>query len=318
MNDLKRLHVPQLKDNGKQAKEYASFVNYKEKVSVDIPFLGVSLMNSHPEVSYLGKYICLYFQAYLHPSNHINRDYLFFILQEILFASAKNTKLTFAQSLDQQQFSLQIASLQIDNQLRTSPYPVILSFNSGSKGNMVNGMKLTDISGSTNQTASNEPVLFLGAAKWRNAETSLVSFESITLRFVVFLRLLLEFTRPYLSVLCSLCRMADLYLEIEQEIVLRLFEFCKTVSSRLQSRVYQHTGSTQNLLFPELEITGETSRNAPYSAILVEDQKRKFLLPNIVPIGAPWQQIHLSARNQKKVYVELFDMGPIKLTLRFA
>ncbi|XP_042063835.1 uncharacterized protein LOC121807630 isoform X1 [Salvia splendens] len=265
LNDLKRLHVPQLKDNGKQAKEYASFVNYKEKVSVDIPFLGVSLMNSHPE--------------------------------EILFASAKNTKLTFAQSLDQQQFSLQIASLQIDNQLRTSPYPVILSFNSGSKGNMVNGMKLKDISGSTNQTTTSslyEPVLFLGAAKWRNAETSLVSFESITLR------------------------MADLYLEIEQEIVLRLFEFCKTVSSRLQSRVYQHTGSTQNLLFPELEITGETSRNAPYSAILVEDQKTKFLLPNIVPIGAPWQQIHLSARNQKKVYVELFDMGPIKLTLSFS
>lgn len=125
--------------------------------------------------------------------------------------------------------------------------------------------------------------------------------------------------------------MADLYLEIEQEIVLRLFEFCKTVSSRLQSRVYQYTGSTQNLLFPELDITGEASRNAPYTArldekytnnagttILVEDQKRKFLLPNIVPIGAPWQQIHLSARKQKKVYVELFDMGPIKLTLRLA
>lgn len=88
-------------------------------------------------------------------------------------------------------------------------------------------------------------------------------------------------------------------------------------------------GSTQNLLFPELDLTGETSRNAPYSArldekhtnytgtaLLVEDHKRKCLLPLIVPIGAPWQQIHLAARKQKKVYVELFDMGPIKLTLR--
>lgn len=54
LNDLKRLHVPQLKENGKQAQEYESFVNYKEKVSVDIPFLGISLMNSHPEVSNLG------------------------------------------------------------------------------------------------------------------------------------------------------------------------------------------------------------------------------------------------------------------------
>ena len=57
---------------------------------------------------------------------------------------------------------------------------------------MVNGMKLKDISGSTNQTATSslyEPVLFLGASKWRNAETSLVSFESITLRFAVFLKI---------------------------------------------------------------------------------------------------------------------------------
>lgn len=50
LNDMKRLHVPRSKDNGKQAQDYESIVNYKEKISVDIPFLGVSLMNSHPEV----------------------------------------------------------------------------------------------------------------------------------------------------------------------------------------------------------------------------------------------------------------------------
>ncbi|KAH6809791.1 hypothetical protein C2S51_027574 [Perilla frutescens var. frutescens] len=274
LNDLKRLHVPQLKE-GKHAQEYESFVNYKERFSVDIPFLGVSLMNSHPE--------------------------------EILFASAKNTKVSFVQSLDQQQFSVQIASFQIDNQLRTTLYPVILSFNCGNKGNVVNEMKLKDSSKVISASSSlHEPVFSLGAAKWRNTETSLVSFESINLRI------------------------ADLYLEIEQEIVLRLFEFCKTVSSRLQTRVYQYMGSTQNLLFPELEITGETSRSNPYSARLeekhtnysgttfVENRKRNCLLPLIVPIGAPWQQIHLAARKQKKVYVELFDMGPIKLTLSFS
>lgn len=53
LNDLKRLHVPQLKDNRKQSQDHESFVNYKEKVSVDIPFLGVSLMNSHTEVPIL-------------------------------------------------------------------------------------------------------------------------------------------------------------------------------------------------------------------------------------------------------------------------
>ncbi|KAI3467952.1 hypothetical protein Pfo_024615 [Paulownia fortunei] len=283
LNDLKSLHVPQLKDKGKQTQNYESFVHYKERFSVDIPFLGVSLMNSHPE--------------------------------ELLFACAKSTKVNFVQSLDRQQFSLQIASLQIDNQLRTTPYPVILSFNRGNKGNVVNQMKFKDngaklISGSMSQIASSnlpEPVFSLDVAKWRNTDTSLVSFEYISLRI------------------------SDIYLEIEQEIVLRLFEFCKTSSSRLQSRVFQHMDSTQNLLFSDSDFAGETSRNAQYSArfdekhlnctgttLLSEDYRRSFLLPHIVPIGAPWQQIHLAARKQKKIYVELFDMGPIKLTLSFS
>lgn len=40
------------------------------------------------------------------------------------------------------------------------------------------------------------------------------------------------------------------------------------------------------------------------------------LLPLIVPIGAPWQQIHLLARRHRKIYVESFDLAPIKFTLR--
>ncbi|KAK6160539.1 hypothetical protein DH2020_003920 [Rehmannia glutinosa] len=282
LNDLKSLHVPQLKDKGRQTQKSESFVYYKERFSVDIPFLGVSLMNSRPE--------------------------------ELLFACAKNTQVKFVQSLDQQQFSLQIASFQIDNQLRTTPYPVILSFNRGNKGNLVNQMKFRDNSaklngGGVSQIASSdlhEPVISLAVSKWRNTDTSLVSFESICLRI------------------------GDFYLEIEQEIVLKLFEFCKSASSRLQSRVFQHVDSTQNLLFSDSDFSGETSRIAQYSArldekhpsatgnaLLSEDYKR-CLLPHMVPIGAPWQQIHLAARKEKKIYVELFDMGPIKLTLSFS
>ncbi|KAK4437331.1 Vacuolar protein sorting-associated protein 13 [Sesamum alatum] len=282
LNDLKSLHVPQLKDKGKQTRKYESFVNYTERLSLDIPFLGISLMNSHPE--------------------------------ELLFACAKNSKVNFVQSLDRQQFSFQIASLQIDNQLHTTPYPVILSFNCVNRGSVANQMKSKDnsaklISGSTSQIASSnlhEPVFSLAVAKWRNTDTSLVSFESISLRI------------------------ADFYLEIEQEIVLRLFEFCKTASSRLQNRVFQNIDSSQNLLF-SAEITGEISRNAQYSTrldekhlnftgttLLTEDYKRSCLLPHVVPIGAPWQKFQLSARKQKKIYVELFDMEPIKLTLSFS
>lgn len=59
---------------------------------------------------------------------------------------------------------------------------------------MVNQMKLKDsnskfISGSTNQIASSnvhEPVFSLGVAKWRNTDVALVSFESISLRFVLY------------------------------------------------------------------------------------------------------------------------------------
>ncbi|PIN06335.1 hypothetical protein CDL12_21114 [Handroanthus impetiginosus] len=235
--------------------------------------------------------------------------------EELLFACAKNTKLSFVQSLDQQQFSLQIGSLQIDNQLRTTPYPVILSFNRGSKSNVVNQMKFKDnskklTSGSMSRIASSnlhEPVFSLAVAKWRNTDTSLVSFESIGLRI------------------------ADFYLEIEQEIILRLLEFCQIASSRLQSRVSQNMYSTQDLLFSDLDFTGETSRNGQCSARLEEkhsrssgttmpseDYRRSPLQPHMVPIGAPWQQIHIVAQKQKKIYVELFDMGPIKLTLSFS
>ncbi|KAG8380914.1 hypothetical protein BUALT_Bualt06G0066200 [Buddleja alternifolia] len=266
LSDLKSLHVPQLKDKRKQTHKYESFVNYKERLSIDIPFLGISLMNSHPE--------------------------------ELLFACAKNTKVNFIQSFDQQHFSLQIASLQIDNQLRTTLYPVILSF----KSNVVNQIKFKDNSGSTSShiAASNlhEPVFSLAVAKWRNTDPSLVSFESISLRI------------------------ADFYLEIEQDIVLRLFEFCKTASARLQSRVFQLP--TQNLLFSSaLDFTDETSRgekhlNCTDATVLGENYQRGYLLPDLVPIGAPWQKIHLDAPKQKKIYVELFDMGPIKLTLSFS
>ncbi|XP_051121162.1 uncharacterized protein LOC127244726 [Andrographis paniculata] len=275
LNDLKNLNIAQMKDKGKQTQKYESFVNYKEKLSIDVPFLGISLMNSHPE--------------------------------ELLFLCAKNTKLNFVQSLDQQLFSLQVESLQIDNQLHTTLYPVILSFNLGNKGNLGNQMKLRDnnaklMTGSMSQIAySNlhEPVLCLAVGKWRNTDASLVSFESISLR------------------------VADFYLEIEQEIVLRLFEFCKTTSSRLRSRVFQNVDSSLNMLFPDSELVqysswfDERQSNSIGTTPISKDYISLFL-PHIVPIGAPWQQIELDVQKEKKIYVELFDMEPIKVTLSFS
>ncbi|KAL3830664.1 hypothetical protein ACJIZ3_019466 [Penstemon smallii] len=274
LDDLKSLHVPHLKNKRKQIQKFEDKVDYKERLSVDIPFLGISLMNSHPE--------------------------------ELLFACCKNTKVKFVQSLDQQQFSLQIASFQIDNQLRTTPYPVLLSFNHGNKGNVLNQMKFKDnsrkvMNGDMPQVPPSnlhEPVFSLAISKWRNNDTSLVSFESISLRI------------------------ADFYLDIEQDIILRLFEFCKTASSRLQSRIFQHMHSTQHPLFHDLdfaEISGnEKQSNFTNATLLQEDYRKGCLLLHMVPIGAPWQQVQIPARKQKKIYVELFDLAPIKLTLSFS
>lgn len=82
----------------------------------------------------------------------------------------------FGQSLDQQKFSLQIMSLQIDNQLPGTPYPVILSFDHNI------GISSRD----TRETAigTQEPAFSVVVAKWRNKYLSLVSFEYIGLRFV--------------------------------------------------------------------------------------------------------------------------------------
>ncbi|KAF8412689.1 hypothetical protein HHK36_000657 [Tetracentron sinense] len=52
--------------------------------------------------------------------------------------------------------------------------------------------------------------------------------------------------------------------------------------------------------------------------IVYENHNNNPSLPSVVPIGAPWQQVFLLARRQKKIYVEVFDLAPIKLTLSFS
>lgn len=91
--------------------------------------------------------------------------------------------------MDQETFSLQMSSLQIDNQLHSTPYPVILSFEHENRSNTVGQVRSRDdntrfISESELQIADSlcDPVFTLAAAKWRNTDTSLVSFEYISLK----------------------------------------------------------------------------------------------------------------------------------------
>ncbi|KAK2996364.1 hypothetical protein RJ639_025934 [Escallonia herrerae] len=123
-------------------------------------------------------------------------------------------------------------------------------------------------------------------------------------------------------------RVADLHLELEQEVVLSFCDFLKTISSRLQSGVSLYRDPTllssdfnfvnMPATYPQthalVKANGDKfcSINGP---IFTDNWKSSALLPSVIPIGAPWQQIHLLARKQKKIYVELFDLASFKLTL---
>lgn len=117
------------------------------------------------------------------------------------------------------------------------------------------------------------------------------------------------------------CRVADFCLELEQELILSLFGFIKNVSSRFQSRVLP---LSDPFFGSHIKDTGLMDSYATVNQLHLmtlpvfnESHKPRLSLPSIVPIGAPWQQIYLLARRQKKIYVEVFDLCPINLTLRW-
>lgn len=113
-----------------------------------------------------------------------------FILQELLFACAKNITIDLLQSLDQQKLFFQISSLQIDNQLRSTPYPVMLSFDREYKGSPSSLIRAKDDGRKPRSErifqisfdSSFEPVFNLAVSKWRKKDISLVSFQYISLR----------------------------------------------------------------------------------------------------------------------------------------
>lgn len=112
-----------------------------------------------------------------------------FPCQELLFACAKDITLNLIQSLDQQKLSFQISSLQIDNQLHRTPYPVILSFNQEYRSNAASQRAKDDVAKLKGERVWQlstesycEPVVYVAIATWRKKDTSLVSFEYISLR----------------------------------------------------------------------------------------------------------------------------------------
>ncbi|GLT57665.1 hypothetical protein SLA2020_306220 [Shorea laevis] len=256
-----------------EEKNQEKSVNYKKRVSITIPCIGISLINSFP--------------------------------QELLFACAKNMKVDLLQSVDQQTLTVSVSSLQIDNQLQTTPYPVILFFNNDCRTNQISqiikdsGSKYKNDRGlAVTSDGCCEPVFYLYVAKWRKKDSSLVSFQNMHLRVV------------------------DFCLELEQELILSLLYFFKALSPSFQSQVIPFSDSTYSVGIvygqPTEYVKPRDMLQGTSIPVFGKSDRSNVSLPSIVPIGAPWQKIYLLASRERKIYVESLNLDPIKFTLSFS
>ncbi|KAH7688715.1 Vacuolar protein sorting-associated protein 13 [Dioscorea alata] len=234
VKDVKETELFGLKEKKEVNQRRRCDDDFSEMITLHLPFVGVSLMNSSP--------------------------------QELVFASMKDTTILLLQSLDQQKFLFQILSLQIDNQLPDTPYPITLSFDNELRGRSSSYLKSKEHlvrvqNANISCDSALESVFHLAAARWRKADPSLISFEYVNL---------------WLAPLC---------IEFDEQILSSLLEFFRTISSRLLNIIMG------NIACQEFQIA---------------------------PIGAPWQHIYLFARKQKKIYVEFFELAPIKLSISFS
>ncbi|XP_048591068.1 uncharacterized protein LOC106348493 isoform X1 [Brassica napus] len=269
MKDIKETFNSKFHEKGKQKLQTDNIIRYTEKFLLVLPSIGISLVNSHP--------------------------------QELVYACASNVVFDLSQSVDQQKLSFHISSLQIDNPLHNSSYPVILSFNDDHRSIPIDwGIKdKARFFESVEQLRSNtrDVVLYIGLAKWRKKDVSLVSFEYINIRI------------------------GEFGLELELQTLLSLLEFVKAVLPNSQARLLPLSDPTVHPLIYDtgskeisLDDAPPHARNIP---VFNKSQRSTVSLPIVVPIGAPWQHIHLLARRHRKLYVETFDLTPIKFTLSF-
>ncbi|CAN8265066.1 unnamed protein product [Cochlearia groenlandica] len=271
MKDMKETFDSKFHEKGKPKLQTENFIRYTEKFLLVLPSIGISFVNSHP--------------------------------QELVYACASNVVVDLNQSVDQQKLSFQISSLQIDNTLHNSSYPVILSFNHdrisfpSDLGIKDNKAKLLSESVQQIISNANDAVIYISLAKWRKKDISLVYFEYINLRIDEF------------------------GLELELQTLLSLLEFIKAVLPNSQARLLPLSDPT---LHPLIYDTGSKdislgdalphARNIP---VFNKSQRSIVSLPIVVPIGAPWQHIHLLARRHRKIYIETFNLAPIKFTFSF-
>lgn len=257
-------------------------MDLSEKITVCLPFLGLSIVDSVP--------------------------------QELAFACAKGIKIQILQGLHQQKLLLQVSSVQFDNQLPHPIYPVMVSNENSSSGPLSFQGKAKDNNPERPADviceASPDIAFFISAVKWRHMATSVICFESITVR------------------------VAPLRLEFEEHMILRLVDFVKSLSLRFWRGSTQAQNSDMWPLKYDIDQVNNSSTDArnfefvknPHSSQLhflkvmkiMESYKSEPSPAAVMPIAAPWQKIFLLARRRRKIYVEIFHIAPIKLTISFS
>lgn len=257
-------------------------MDLSEKITVCLPFIGLSIIDSVP--------------------------------QELAFACARGIKIQILQGLHQQKLILQVASVQFDNQLPHPIYPVMVCNENASSGPLSFQGKAKDNNleraADVICEASPDIAFFISAVKWRHMATSVVCFESVTVR------------------------VAALRLEFEEHMILRLVDFVKSLSWRFWKGSTQEQNSDMWILkygIGQVNTSSTDVRNFefvknPHSSQLhflkvmkvMESYKSEPSPAAVMPIAAPWQQIFLLARRRRKIYVEIFHIAPMKLTISFS
>ncbi|KAJ1693233.1 hypothetical protein LUZ63_009931 [Rhynchospora breviuscula] len=264
IKDMKETGFIGFKEREDMDQKQDDHLNFTQVVTLELPVIGISLISSSP--------------------------------QELLFACAKDTKLVFMQSFDRQKVSFKMPSLQIDNQLSETQYPVMLSFDRAFRRGPLSFLRKERKLRLQNERTgadSKSDFFYLAATRWRAKDASLLSFQHINIA------------------------VAPLCIELEERLVLSLLDFFRTVSSRLHARSLEND-SDLHLLESYRELRSNSFLRKPSKDLYhVEGGIKNGLLPSVVPIGAPFHQIYLLARRQRKIYVELFELAPIELSLSF-
>ncbi|EFJ34124.1 hypothetical protein SELMODRAFT_439148 [Selaginella moellendorffii] len=216
--------------------------------------------------------------------------------QELALASARGFELQFFQTQLEQKMKMEIALLQVDNQLRHAIYPVLLS-TAKSSGILMRDIISSEWNSSRRlaQEKSENPALSAIVSKWRHPIGSVHCYQCI-----------------YLSI-------APLRLQLEERNLSCLLELFKGLFVGGSA-----TGTEKSMSFKLQRSEWGSSSNVLSSLRFVETmepiESYKTWPDNaaVEPAKGPTQKLIISVKQRRKVYVEAFHIDPLELTVSFS